>query len=253
MAGDILFFLSSLVLIFLFFGALDFFMLGLIKKRIGWLRVISFGMMFVVCAVLAMYLGLKISAGHDMKDYLNRELKKSVEIAMESQRKAGLPEADIQAAQKRVELLVVKTALAWMFLSALFVVFLNYMFTRAYAQKRFGIEHEMTPFAFWRLDLKVMWLTVASLAVIAGSRFFQDESVQAAAINTLFVLGNLYFLIGLAVITFFMEKKGMPGFVKFMVYMAVVFMPVISSVLIAAGALDTWFNFRKAGVINIKG
>jgi len=253
MAGDILFFLSSLALLFLFFGALDFFMLGLIKRRVNWVRVISFGMLFVVSSVLALYFGLKASTGHDMKDYLSRELKKSVEIAVESQRKAGLPEADIQAAQKRVELLVVKTAPAWMFLSALFVVFLNYMFTRAYAQKRFGIEHKMTPFAFWRLDLKVMWLTVASLAVIAGSRFLQGENVQAAAINVLFVLGNLYFLIGLAVITFFMEKKGVPGFIKFMVYMAVVFMPVISSVLIAAGALDTWFNFRKAGVINLKG
>ncbi|MBN2754009.1 MAG: DUF2232 domain-containing protein [Candidatus Goldbacteria bacterium] len=253
MAGDILFFLSSLAFLFLFFGALDFFMLGLIKRQVGWVKVIVLGTCFVFVSVLALYLVFKVSTGHDMKEYMDRELKRSVETAVEAQIKAGLPEADIPAAKAQVELFVVKMAPAWSLLSVLFMVFLNYAFTRMYALKRFGIEHKMAPFSFWRLDLKVMWLALAAMAVLAGHDLINNETFQTAAKNVLVVLGNLYFLIGLAVITFFMDKKGMPGFVKILVYMSAVLLPLMSAVLIAAGALDTWFNFRKAKVINIKG
>ncbi|PKL91121.1 MAG: hypothetical protein CVV21_10035 [Candidatus Goldiibacteriota bacterium HGW-Goldbacteria-1] len=253
MAGDILFFLSSLAFIFLFFGALDFFMLGLIKRQVGWVKVIVLGTCFVFLSVLALYLVFKASTGHDMKEYMDRELNRSVEAAVEAQRKAGLPEADIQAAKKQVELFVVKTAPAWSMLSVLFMVFLNYTFTRMYALKKFGIEHKMAPFSFWWLDLKVMWLALAAMAVLAGRDLINNEAMQTAAINVLFVLGNLYFLIGLSVASFFMDKRGMPGFVKILVYMSAVFLPLMSAVLIATGALDTWFSFRKAKAINIKG
>lgn len=253
MAGDILFFLSSLAFVFLFFGALDFFMLGLIKRQVGWVKVIVLGTCFVFVLVLALYLVFKASTGHDMKEYMGRELQRSVETAVEAQRKAGLPEADIPAAREQLDIFLIKAAPAWAVLSALFMVFLNYTFTRLYALKKFGIEHKMAPFSFWRLDLKVMWLALAAMAVLAAGDLINNEIARAAAINVLFVLGNLYFLIGLSVASFFMDKKGAPGFVKILVYMSAVFLPLVSAGLIAAGTLDTWFNFRKAKAINIKG
>jgi uncharacterized protein YybS (DUF2232 family) len=95
--------------------------------------------------------------------------------------------------------------------------------------------------ALWKSPEFMVWFVIAGglLALLPVG------DLRLPGVNVLIVVGTLYFLQGLAIVAFYMERWKMPWFVKGFIY-AVLFLQQFASLAIAIlGLFDVWFDFRK--------
>lgn len=93
----------------------------------------------------------------------------------------------------------------------------------------------------WRLPEHLIWLTIA-----AGIALVIDkEPFSVVGLNACFVLGLLYFMQGLAILSHFLARWSMPRFFKGALYALLVIQLYGLVFLALIGLADTWFDFRK--------
>ncbi|MCE5299603.1 MAG: YybS family protein [Spirochaetia bacterium] len=245
MAGKIAGFVINFAVLLAFFGGLDLLILYLIRKNTNWIKIITAGMLYTAVIFLGLYFAAKYTAGHDIGTYITGEFEAGLQSMVEMQKKAGATDEEIEALRKQYDVLVVRTMPAWGILSALFVVFLNFFVVRLYAFRKFAVTNPVTPFEMWYFDERVAWLTISALAVFAFRDKIPVPWARDASLNVIFVMANLYFMAGLAVLLFLFKKYKVPQVVQFIGIGAVILFNGISIIMILTGVLDTWFNFRK--------
>ncbi len=67
------------------------------------------------------------------------------------------------------------------------------------------------------------------------------------AVNGLIILMFVYFFQGIAVVSYFFQKKSAPIGLRFFFYILIALQPLFMFLVIGFGLFDTWFNFRKLG------
>jgi hypothetical protein len=64
-------------------------------------------------------------------------------------------------------------------------------------------------------------------------------------LNGIIILMSIYFFVGIAIVSFFFEKKKLPRMLRFVLYSIMAFQQIILLLLIGLGFFDTWLNVRK--------
>lgn len=238
-------FILTFAVLLIFFGGLDFMILLLIKKNVKWPLIITAGIMYFAVIFFGFYTLAKQASGHDMTQYISAELNNSLDIIAAQQKKLGASETEIQELRKTYDLFVIKTFPAWAFISALFMVFLNYLVVRLFAFRKYGVKSEIKSFELWYLNEAVVWVLIAGLTGMLLRKYLPAEWMYYAALNIVFVFFNVYFFTGMGIMSFMLKKYKSPPFLQIIAYMAVIFFIQLTVVVVLAGVLDTWFNFRK--------
>ena len=70
-------------------------------------------------------------------------------------------------------------------------------------------------------------------------------AVKYVAVNCLIILMLVYFFQGIAIISFFFQKKGSPAFLKVFCYGLIAVQIYFLILVIGLGFFDNWINFRK--------
>ncbi|MFP4466366.1 MAG: DUF2232 domain-containing protein [Candidatus Goldiibacteriota bacterium] len=245
MLESLIYLTTSFTVMFFFFGLTGFFMFFLIKKEMQWTHVIFAGVLCFMAVFTAFFAGVQKSTGHNIYEIIKQDFEKSTEEVLARAEKSGADPAEIKAMRRGLEMFFINALPAWIITAVVFIVFWIYFAARLAAVKFLDKENKMPPFSRWYIDEKMMWVLLLAMAMLAGGKFIQNETLNAAALNILFFLANLYFLAGLSVVVFYMEKKNVSGIVRLMFFMLAVFWSVVSAAVTAAGLFDTWFNFRK--------
>jgi uncharacterized protein YybS (DUF2232 family) len=71
--------------------------------------------------------------------------------------------------------------------------------------------------------------------------------LKLLAVNGLMMLMTVYFFGGIAIVSFYFEKKRFPVIVRVMIYSLIAFQQIFLLLVIGLGFFDMWLNFRKAG------
>lgn len=75
--------------------------------------------------------------------------------------------------------------------------------------------------------------------------FFASGVLKFICVNSLIILLFVYFFQGIAVVSFFFQKKRTPFAVRFFFYLLIAILPQFLFLVIGCGLFDTWINFRK--------
>ncbi len=245
MLYDFAYTLISLFLMILVFFGLDAIFLAMVKKNIKWIYIIVSGTFYFIILFAALFFLLKSTTGHNMITYISGELDNSLKTALDNYKKGGASAQELEYIKEIMEIFFVKTFAGWCFVSVLFMVFLNYFVVRLFAIKKYNIKNEIRAFPEWYLDERVMWILLVALAFVIGKSFFKSEASYTAGLNFVIVMANLYFIIGISVLTFYLNKFGVPFYFQAAIYALFVIWPTISIVMVLTGIFDTWFNFRR--------
>ncbi len=92
-------------------------------------------------------------------------------------------------------------------------------------------------------DLLIWFLIVAGFSLL-----FNIAIVRQVSLNILTLLLPLYFLQGVAILSFFLRKKGFSTVSHVFVYVLVLVINPLPVVVTAIGVFDMWFDFRKPRV-----
>jgi uncharacterized protein YybS (DUF2232 family) len=75
-----------------------------------------------------------------------------------------------------------------------------------------------------------------------------ERTVKLFGINGLLILMTIYFFQGIAIISFYFEKKRFPRLLRIVLYSLIALQQVVLLVVVGLGFFDMWLNFRKLGV-----
>lgn len=98
------------------------------------------------------------------------------------------------------------------------------------------------PLNTWRVPEYLVWGAIGSvLAVMVG-----DNTLTIFGMNALIVLIMIYFLGGIAIVSFYFEKFRVPFIVRLFLY--IFLMQGAVFIVVGLGFFDMWLNFRKLGM-----
>jgi uncharacterized protein YybS (DUF2232 family) len=77
--------------------------------------------------------------------------------------------------------------------------------------------------------------------------FIPVTAMRIIGSNGLLILMMIYFFQGIAIVSFYFDKKRFPRFIRFFLYALIALQQLILLVVIGLGFFDMWVNFRRSG------
>ena len=93
----------------------------------------------------------------------------------------------------------------------------------------------------WRAPELLVWGVIGCGLII----LLPATGIRLIGVNGLLVLLTIYFIQGIAIVSFFFEKKKLPRVVRVVLYTMIALQQLFLLVIICIGLFDMWINFRK--------
>ncbi len=93
----------------------------------------------------------------------------------------------------------------------------------------------------WKPPEQLVWGVIGCGAAL----LIPDRTIKVWALNGLIVLMTIYFFGGIAIVSFFFEKKRFPLFVRGLLYGIIVLQQFILLAVVGLGFFDIWLDFRR--------
>jgi len=125
--------------------------------------------------------------------------------------------------------------------ATLFVVWSNLLLARPLLRSRdlfcpdFGTLNE------WKAPEPLVWLVILSGVLI----LIPNQGLRLLGINGLIIMMMIYFFQGIAIVSFYFEKKQFPKLLRGILYGLIALQQFVLLLVIAAGLLDMWVDFRR--------
>ncbi|HJO63605.1 MAG TPA: DUF2232 domain-containing protein, partial [Desulfobacterales bacterium] len=75
-----------------------------------------------------------------------------------------------------------------------------------------------------------------------------SKALKMFGLNGLIILMTIYFFEGIAIVSFYFEKKEFSRILRLFLYTLIVLQQIILFLIIGIGFFDTWLNFRRLGI-----
>jgi uncharacterized protein YybS (DUF2232 family) len=205
---------------------------------------ISWAVMFLTAAIVmvAETATQGISLSTMLNDYIGREIGQLKELYSQSE--------DLPAEQKEQLLTVLdelgKTMrIIWPAVVAFLAGFL--LLIQVFLLWMLPATRNLLPgpaFIDWKLPDYLVWPMITA----GFAAFFSTGALQTIAINLLVILFPLYYLQGLAIVTYYFQQRGTSLWLRAISYLFLALFNPLPFLLAGVGLFDLWGNFRKVRV-----
>jgi uncharacterized protein YybS (DUF2232 family) len=178
-------------------------------------------------------------------DYVARNL--GLMIAMYEN--MGVPEEYIYAISSSLEhikyfLLRIIPSLFVAF--TLFIAWVNLLLAGSILKAQNLFYPDFGSLRLWKAPEFLVWAAIGCGSML----LLPEKALKVFGLNGLIILMTIYFFDGIAIISFFFEKKRFPRALRFFLYGLIAIQQVFLLLVIGLGFFDLWMNFRKSELKN---
>lgn len=192
-------------------------------------------------AVVFVYSG---SAGAPMAEVVSDYVGKNLELTMRMYESMGVSEEallQLSNSLEQIQYMLVRVLPGLVVMSVLFVAWLNLLLGRSLLEARGLPGPDYGPLNRWKSPEILVWAVIGcGAAMLLPSRF-----LKILGVNGLLVLMTVYFFQGIAIVSYFFEKKAFPRLLRVVLYTLIAVQQVLAIAVIGIGFFDMWLNFRK--------
>lgn len=214
----------------------------LMQRGLAWDRAIAGATLIVVLVAATGLLMYTTSTGVELGVVLDTYVQNEIEVALALADQAEFtPEqkADYRAIVEQMGRFLRGTFSAWAMLVTALLLSVQVLILSRLANDHYQIPGQ--PFIGWKAPEFLVWpLILAGFATVFSAGLF-----RLVGMNVLVVLLPIYFLQGMAVVTFFFLKKGVPPFVRGFGYLLIAVLNPLPIIVTGIGVFDLWADFRK--------
>ena len=231
----------------LYFGSLlmtGFFLGECIEKHLSVEKIMLYTGLAVLgtcVAVLVFYsLGVPQGIGGLFSTYVSRYHALSSQLFSESAQLYPDMKVDTQMLEKASSLFAV--IFPGIFINSYFtMIWLNILVIKKLLLRKGIVVTSIEHLSQWKAPDYLVFAVISVSVLI----FLPLDALKIIAINCLIVLMFVYFFQGIAVVSFFFQKKSVPFALRFFFYTLMAIQPLFMFLVIGFGLFDTWINFRK--------
>ncbi|NNG00642.1 MAG: YybS family protein [Desulfobacteraceae bacterium] len=209
-----------------------------IEKTVGYTCIAIVGISLAAMLVYSGYTNIGLI------DLVTRYVVKNLELTISWYENIGVSDEQISIIKQSfngLQFFLVRILPALIFVSALFVTWTNMVISRPVLKAKSLFYPDFGSLNQWKSPEKLIWGVIGTgfLLLIGGS------SIKMIGMNGLFILLAVYFFHGIAVVSFFFEKKNIPRIVRIILYAFLAVQQILWLFVIGLGLFDLWLDFRK--------
>ncbi len=200
-------------------------------------------------ALLTGFMGLvvySVLSGEGIYAIVSDYVTNNLALTMVLYQSMGMSQENIQLIDRflaEIQPLIVQILPAMVTASTLFVAWTNILIARPVLKRRLLSYPDFGPLNLWKAPEYLVWgVIVCGLAL-----FLPGSAINTIGQNGLLILMTVYFFQGIAIVSFYFEKKRFPRFIRFFLYTLIAVQHLILLAVIGLGFFDMWVNFRRLG------
>ncbi len=183
------------------------------------------------------------STGHSLLADFSQSVAHNREFLLQLYRSMGMPAESIPDFERflnEIQSIVIRILPALIITTTLFVIWINILLGRYLLKSRNLGYQAYGKLNLWQAPDYLIWGVIGFGLLM----LIPDDLSKTIGLNGLMTMMMVYFFQGVAIVSFFFEKKQVPRFAKIMLYALLILQEVLL-VVIAIGFIDVWANFRK--------
>ena len=224
------------------FGLASFLLPLLLRRGWPWDRAVALTLGTLAVAALAVLTAVSAQQGLSLAQLVGQYVHGEIQQALHAYKQAKLSAdqmAQVQAVAKELAAFL-QRAYAGLALTMSGIVLLCTVAFLARVSKGY-YEIPGVPFHLWRTSDWLVWPLIAA----GFALFFAPGLAGAVALNLLVVLLPIYFLQGLAIVSYFFRKKGIAPFLRALGYLLIAVLNPLPFIVTGLGVFDLWADFRR--------
>ena len=236
-SADILFFIELLLVGF---------MLGeLIELNYSIDKIILYATGAVMFTGFLGLVGYSLLSGEGIYAIVSDYVTNNLELTMVLYQNMGMSEENIHLIDRflaELQPFIVQILPAMVTASTLFVAWTNILIARPVLKRRLLVYPDFGPLKMWKAPEYLVWGVIGcGLALL-----LPGSVINTVGHNGLLILMTVYFFQGIAIVSFYFEKKRLPRFIRFFLYTLIAVQHLILLAVIGLGFFDMWVNFRRS-------
>jgi len=197
--------------------------------------------------ILAGTVGLFVYSGWSSRgvmDLISEYVATNLEMTLAVYEGMGVSEESIHriaSSLDQIQYVLIRALPALYVASTMFVVWTSLLLskpifrTRAMPYPDFGVLNQ------WKAPESLVWAAIGSAILL----FLPGKPLKVLGLNGLIVLMMVYFFQGIAIVSFYFEKKKFPVMLRVFLYCLIALQQFLLVLVIGCGFFDMWLNFRK--------
>jgi len=176
--------------------------------------------------------------------FVNEQVQKNLELTLKLYENMGMSMESIKMFSDnfdRIQYDLVRLIPAIVISLTLVMVWLNLLLSKILeVRSRLNFYH-FGPLNQWKAPEILVWFAIGCgiLLILSGN------GLRLLSVSGLLILMTVYFFQGIAIVSFYFEKKQFPRFLKIFMYSIIAVQQILLFFIIGLGFFDMWMNFRK--------
>jgi len=174
-------------------------------------------------------------------------VKKNLELTLALYENMGVSQESIlmlSNSLESIQYVLVRIIPALVVSSTLFISWTSLLLAKPLLRSRKLFFPSYDSLKLWKAPEHLVWGIIACGATL----LLPNKAIKVFGLNGLMILMTVYFFQGIAIVSFYFEKKKFPRMLRFVLYSFIALQQIILLVVIGLGLFDIWLNFRKLGV-----
>ncbi len=175
-----------------------------------------------------------------ISDYISKNLRMTVSLYKEM----GMPEESIRLLETsitHITYVLVRILPSLIAAGLLFAGWINLLAARGLFHRWRMAYADFGALNQWQSPEILVWGVIASIVML----LVPNTGIKVIGVNGLVVLMVIYFFQGIAVMSYYFEKKSIPLVLRWLIYAFIAIQQFLLLIVIGLGFFDVWANFRK--------
>lgn len=183
-------------------------------------------------------------ANKEIYALVSEYVSKNLELTLSLYENMGIKQESIQMISNSLEnikYVFIRIIPALVVASTLFVSWANLLLSKSIF-KNWGLFYpDFGSLKLWRAPELLVWIFIGCGILL----LFPNKTFKILGLNGLLIMMTVYFFQGVAIVSFYFEKKKLPRLLRFFLYSLIALQQIVLLVVIGLGFFDMWLNFRK--------
>lgn len=125
--------------------------------------------------------------------------------------------------------------------AVLFTLWVNLLLGGKLLRRQGVVLRRLSALSEWKAPSLLVWIFIAG----GGLALLPQTQIGFAGVNVFLTAAFIYFLQGLAIVSFFFQNKEISLFFRWLFYFLIAIQQMLMIAIAAVGFLDLWIDFRK--------
>ena len=186
---------------------------------------------------------------YDLQIYsiVTEYIKKNLELTLALYENMDVSQESIHMISnsfENIQYVLVRIIPALVVSSTFFISWTNLLLAKPLLKSRELFYPSFGPLKLWKAPEYLVWGIIGCGLIL----LLPNKTIKILGLNGLLILMTIYFFQGIAIVSFYFEKKKFPRMLRFVLYSFIALQQVILLIVIGLGFFDMWLNFRKLGM-----